>query len=86
MGMREEFNSWYDSERKKSAPFSTINIRDKCFDAWQASRAALMPKKKGCGARLAVGQWFCSCGDTDMGQTAPALCTGCGGDYILGEP
>ncbi|WLD64727.1 hypothetical protein [Pseudomonas sp. OVF7] len=34
----EEFNHWYDNERKKAAPFSTVNIRDKCFESWQASR------------------------------------------------
>lgn len=39
--MREDFNHWYDKERKKAAPFSTVNIRDKCFEAWQASRAAI---------------------------------------------
>lgn len=39
--MREEFNRWYDKDRKKAAPFSTVNIRDKCFEAWQASRAAI---------------------------------------------
>ena len=39
--MREDFNLWYDSERKKSAPFSTVDIRARCFEAWQASRAAI---------------------------------------------
>lgn len=39
--MREEFNHWYDNGRKKAAPFSTVNIRDKCFEAWIASRAAI---------------------------------------------
>lgn len=39
--MWEEFSKWYDDERKKSAPFSTVNIRAKCFEAWQASRAAI---------------------------------------------
>lgn len=39
--IREEFNKWYDGARKRSAPFSTVNIRDKCFEAWKASRAAI---------------------------------------------
>jgi hypothetical protein len=36
---------------------------------------------KGCKAKLAAGQWWSFCGETDMGQTAPALCTKCGGTY-----
>lgn len=39
----------------------------------------------GCKARLAEGQWWQTCGETDMGQTAPALCTHCGGEYIRME-
>lgn len=38
---------------------------------------------KGCKKRLASGQWFSFCGETDMGQTAPALCTECGGSLKL---
>jgi hypothetical protein len=44
--------------------------------SWQKERA-------GCGKRLAPGQWFEICGETDMGQTAPALCTECGGPFRL---
>jgi len=40
---------------------------------------------KGCGKKLAKGQWWGFCGETDMGQTLPALCTHCGGAYILQE-
>lgn len=38
-------------------------------------------KPTGCGARLAPGQHWAFCGETDMGQTAPALCTNCGGPF-----
>ena len=41
--------------------------------------------KTGCGSVLKKGQWFRFCGETDMGQTAPALCAYCGGEYFLGE-
>ena len=37
----------------------------------------------GCKRKLAPGQWWNFCGETDMGQTLPALCTECGGSYIL---
>lgn len=37
----------------------------------------------GCKKRLAPGQHWAFCGETDMGQTAPALCTECGGEYRL---
>lgn len=35
----------------------------------------------GCDCKLAPGQYFNFCGETDMGQTMPALCTHCGGSY-----
>lgn len=35
----------------------------------------------GCRAKLAPGQWWGWCGETDMGQTAPALCIECGGQF-----
>ena len=35
----------------------------------------------GCRAKLAPGQWWGWCGETDMGQTAPALCVECGGTF-----
>lgn len=37
--------------------------------------------RNGCGARLAPGQHWAFCGETDMGQTEPALCTACGGEF-----
>jgi len=40
-----------------------------------------VPDHLGCGEALAEGQWWTYCGETDMGQTAPARCTECGGDY-----
>lgn len=39
--------------------------------------------KEGCKKTLARGEWFARCGDTDMGQTLPALCTECGGNFQL---
>jgi hypothetical protein len=36
-----------------------------------------------CKRKLATGQWWGFCGETDMGQTLPVLCTECGGEYIL---
>lgn len=40
----------------------------------------------GCRRNLAPGQWWNFCGETDMGQTLPFLCTECGGKGILAEP
>jgi len=42
-------------------------------------------KKEGCLKPLAHDQWFTWCGETDMRQTLPALCTECGGTYKLKE-
>ena len=39
----------------------------------------------GCMRKLAPGQWWSYCGETDMGQTAPFLCTECGGSGKLEE-
>lgn len=41
---------------------------------------------QGCRKILEEGQWWGFCGETDMGQTLPALCTDCGGTYILADP
>lgn len=38
-----------------------------------------------CGAKLADGQWWHFCGETDMGQTLPVQCTDCGGDMIRAD-
>lgn len=40
----------------------------------------------GCGRGLALGQHWVFCGETDMGQTLPVLCTECGGQFQLREP
>ena len=32
---------------------------------------------KPCGAKLADGQWWAFCGETDMGQGSPVLCEVC---------
>ena len=42
-------------------------------------------QRKGCGRKLAPEQWWNYCGETDMGQTGPALCTKCGGPFRLEE-
>lgn len=39
----------------------------------------------GCGKKLASGQWWGFCGETDMGQTYSALCEECGGEFKLAE-
>jgi len=42
-------------------------------------------RHRGCRRPLADGQWWRFCGETDMGQTMPVLCTECGGDMRLKE-
>lgn len=37
--------------------------------------------RAGCGRKLRQGQWWNFCGETDMGQTGPALCKDCGGPF-----
>ncbi len=37
----------------------------------------------GCGSKLSTGQYWGFCGETDMGQSVPALCTECGGTLKL---
>lgn len=39
----------------------------------------------GCRRRI-VDSWWHFCGETDMGQSSPVLCTECGGSYVLKEP
>lgn len=39
----------------------------------------------GCKRKLAEGQWWSFCGEADMGQSLPALCKECGGEYVLAE-
>ena len=49
--------------------------------AEQDVKATEENRSNGCGATLAQGQYWSFCGETDMGQTLPALCTRCGGEY-----
>lgn len=41
------------------------------------NRRVELLKLRGCGKRLAAGQWWSFCGETDMGQTTPARCEKC---------
>lgn len=43
-------------------------------------RADARKREPGCG-RSIVDSWWHYCGETDMGQSAPALCTSCGGTF-----
>ena len=54
--------------------------------ALEAELAKIEKKEKsnGCKKKLASGQWWHHCGDTDFGSM-PALCTECGGDLKLEE-
>ena len=45
--MREEFEEWYEAEGK-AKPFTTVCIKDKMLDSWQASREAMKPIKLPC--------------------------------------
>lgn len=65
-------------------PVSTVTVHyDGCTSYEDAKRiaAAQLPKAKGCGSMLEGKGWWCYCGETDMGQTEPALCTECGGEH-----
>lgn len=56
-----------------------IHMRDAAINAALGNK----PTSKGCGEPLAKGQWWSTCGETDMGQSIPVLCTKCGGEYKL---
>ena len=43
------------------------------------------PVPTGCRAKLAPGQWWAFCGETDF-DSLPALCTECGGDLKRAGP
>lgn len=45
------------------------------FEAWGKDM------RVGCTRLLADGQWWNYCGESDMGQTTPVLCTVCSGKY-----
>jgi len=62
--MREEFSKWYDEERKKSAPFPTVDIRATCFEAWKASRAAIEVQAPDDGIEDCQEQWGEQCKNT----------------------
>lgn len=47
---------------------------------WKPLLAEQAKPQRGCRARLAPGQHWAFCGETDMGQSLPALCKDCGGD------
>ena len=54
---------------------------------WFAKISDYLKRHSGvpCGRKLADGQWYHFCGETDMGQTSPALCTRCDGTYKLAK-
>lgn len=56
-----------------------------CTDAFLSAIKSTASKEPNtcCGKKLKKGQWWSFCGETDMGQTLPALCTECGGEFIL---
>lgn len=66
----------------KGPPLRDPAIEDKWNLTWPSLKTR---ENRGCRKRLAPGQWWAFCGETDMGQTAPALCTECGGEFKL-EP
>jgi len=45
---REEFDEWYENHGK-AKPFTTVCIKDKMFESWQASRESMkaikLPKR-----------------------------------------
>lgn len=57
-------------------------------DVWErlyTDRPARIPPRTGCHSRLAPGQHWAFCGETDMGDSEPALCTECGGEFKRAE-
>lgn len=65
-----------------------LEVLERCTAIYGAPEAIIAIKRElgyGCRRPLALGQWWVFCGETDMGQTPPALCTECGGDYKLKE-
>lgn len=45
--------------------------------------SAPKPAREPCRRKLAPGQYWAFCGETDMGQGEPALCKECGGEFTL---
>lgn len=51
---------------------------EECTEAFVNSVRKKLPQEtRGCGAKLKPGQHWAFCGETDMGQTEPALCNWC---------
>lgn len=46
-----------------------------------AAKAPIFSVQDGCRAKLAPGQHWSFCGESDMGQSLPVLCTECGGEF-----
>jgi len=42
--MRKEFEEWYEREGK-AKPFTTVSVKEKMLDSWNASREAMKPIK-----------------------------------------
>lgn len=78
----EQSPSEFFRQEAKGPPLRDPAIEDKWNLTWPSLKTR---QKRGCRKRLAPGQWWAFCGETDMGQTAPALCTECGGEFKL-EP
>ena len=43
MTQREEFEEWYEREGQ-SKPFTTVSIKDKMHEAWQAAKTQAVPE------------------------------------------
>lgn len=67
-------------QETKGPPFPGPVIEGKWSLSWPSLKTR---ENRGCRKRLAPGQWWGFCGETDMGQTAPALCTECEGEFKL---
>lgn len=75
-GWRTEFTDQRDSPMILSGPVTH----------WMPLPEPPAMVSTGCGKRLAPGRHWAFCGETDMGQSLPALCTECGGTFVLAEP
>jgi hypothetical protein len=76
---------WWTWSEKLECEVDSLCVLGFCFErptgrTKQAEVDRLHAPSSGCGARLAPGQYWTFCGETDMGQTLPALCTRCSDD------
>lgn len=78
----EQLPSEFFRREDKFVPFPDYTPEDKWNLSWPSLKTM---EKQGCKKRLAPGQYWGYCGETDMGQSAPALCTECGGEYKLDD-